>query len=92
MRPARRWAHKLSGLGATAGRELFTVRRIQPYVRFILEHFGKERMFCGGDWPVALLGKDYKTTWDIYRRVLDSLLPEEDCERMLFGNAENFYQ
>lgn len=82
---------KLSGLGVTAGREKFTVENIMPYVQFILTHFGTERVFCGGDWPVSLLGKDYVTTWGIYQTVLKELLSAKELEAVLYSNAATFY-
>lgn len=82
---------KLSGLGTTAGTEMFTEKNIEPYIQFIVEHFGVDRIFCGGDWPVSLLGKDYVTTWNIYKNVLRDFLTDSDCNNVLYKNAVKFY-
>ncbi|GAB3010048.1 amidohydrolase family protein [Niabella terrae] len=83
---------KISGLGVTAGKPLFTVDRLQPYVSFVLERFGLERCFCGGDWPVSLLAADYTATWTIYRQLIQKLLPETAAQELIFSvNARNFY-
>src|SRR5687768_7860272 len=44
---------KISGLGTTSGKgEAWNANDIKPYVEFALQHFGSDRCFCGGDWPV----------------------------------------
>lgn len=84
---------KISGLGGTAGADLFTADNIKPYVKFILEQFGTDRCFCGGDWPVSLLGKDYITTWNIYKNVIEELIIDETERQSVFWkNANNFYK
>ncbi|WP_018630151.1 amidohydrolase family protein [Niabella aurantiaca] len=82
---------KISGLGTVAGTEKFTVDRLKPYIEFVLEHFGADRCFCGGDWPVSLLAGDYVYTWDVYKKVWSSLLAAEALENVYAGNAIRFY-
>lgn len=83
---------KISGLGTTAKNPQWSASDIKPYVEFVLEHFGVDRCFCGGDWPVSLLAGSYSRTWNIYREVLDSLLNEEEQQKVYFKNAVAFYQ
>ena len=84
---------KLSGLG-TASRlgEAWTAKDITPCMDFVLQHFGEDRCFCGGDWPVSLLAGSYTKTWQIYREVLTALLDKEGREKVLNDNARKFYQ
>lgn len=83
---------KISGLGTTAGSNNFNVGSIKPYINFVLEKFGANRCFCGGDWPVSLLGKDYINTWDIYKQVIEELVPGKTERELIFsGNAISFY-
>ena len=83
---------KISGLGATAGRgDNWTADDIKPYVEFILKHFGTDRCFCGGDWPVSELTGSYSKTWSIYKEVLKDLVSEEEQEKIFFTNATKFY-
>lgn len=82
---------KISGLGTVAGAEKFAAEEIKPYIGFVLEHFGTDRCFCGGDWPVSLLAKDYIYTWEVYKTVLSSLLSAEALENVYAGNATRFY-
>jgi L-fuconolactonase len=83
---------KISGLGTTAKNVEWSKDDIQPYIEFVLEYFGVDRCFCGGDWPVSLLAGSYSRTWSIYREVLDSLLNEEEQQKIYYQNAVVFYQ
>jgi L-fuconolactonase len=46
---------KLSGLVDTG----WTVERIEPYVRRVVQLFGDERCMWGSDWPISLLAASY---------------------------------
>lgn len=84
---------KISGLGTVVGKgAAWTSDDIKPYVEFVLKHFGVDRCFCGGDWPVSLLADDYVSTWKTYRDTLASLLSEEEQQRVLYNNAKTFYK
>ena len=96
MREAARHPHfyvKISGMGTTAGKgEDWQASELEPYIGFVLEHFGEERCFCGGDWPVSLLAGSYEKTWNAYRAILEAALDEEGREKVLYKNAERFYK
>jgi L-fuconolactonase len=83
---------KISGLGTTSKNPEWSKDDVQPYLEFVLEHFGVDRCFCGGDWPVSLLAGSYSRTWSIYREVLDLLLNEEQRQKVYYENAVAFYQ
>lgn len=83
---------KISGLGTAAKKPDWSTDDVKPYIGFALEHFGVDRCFCGGDWPVSLLAGGYAETWRIYRQVLDELLNEEDKPKVYANNAARFYQ
>lgn len=83
---------KISGLGtATANPDSWDAEDIKPYVSFVLEHFGTDRCFCGGDWPVSLLAGSYTKTWATYQSVINELLDETDSEKIFYSNAQQFY-
>lgn len=83
---------KISGLGTASGNfQNRTMEDIKPYVEFVLEHFGTDRCFCGGDWPVSMLANNYIQTWQITKDILSSLLNEEEKSKVLFSNANKFY-
>lgn len=83
---------KISGLGTATAKESWSANDIQPYLEFALTHFGVDRCFCGGDWPVSLLAGDYVTTWKIYKEVIAGLLSEKEQQKVFYTNAKNFYQ
>jgi L-fuconolactonase len=83
---------KISGLGTASGDLAeWGAEDIKPYVEFILENFGVDRVFCGGDWPVSNLAGSYSRTWRIYKQVIDELLNENDREKIYYSNAKIFY-
>jgi L-fuconolactonase len=83
---------KISGLGtATTKPENWGAEDIKPYVSFVLEHFGTDRCFCGGDWPVSLLAGVYTKTWTTYKSVISELLNEQESEKIFYNNAHQFY-
>lgn len=83
---------KISGLGtATANPENWVIEDIKPYVSFILEHFGTDRCFCGGDWPVSLLAGSYSSTWKKYKQAINNLVDVNDSNKVVYSNARLFY-
>jgi len=87
-----RFYAKISGLGTTAGNPLYTKEDLLPYLDFVFSHFGVDRCFCGGDWPVSLLAGSYQNTWKIYQEAIATLLNEQDATKVLATNAKIFYQ
>ncbi|WP_276501010.1 amidohydrolase family protein [Terrimonas pollutisoli] len=84
---------KISGLGTASGQFANRTKEdIKPYVDFVLQHFGIERCFCGGDWPVSNLANSYTETWQVTKDILDELLTEKEQNKVLFDNANKFYQ
>ena len=83
---------KISGLGTCAKKgQAWTAEDIQPYIEFVLEHFGENRCVCGGDWPVALLAGSYQQTWQQYLKVLSNVLPDAAVQKVVYNNAVSFY-
>ena len=50
---------KVSGLVTEADPRAWTPAQLKPYVAWICDRFGVERVLYGGDWPVATLAADY---------------------------------
>jgi L-fuconolactonase len=83
---------KISGLGTASGNfENRTTEDIKPYVAFALEHFGTERCFCGGDWPVSALANSYTKTWHQIQQLVNELTTELEQQQVYFNNANRFY-
>lgn len=84
---------KISGLGTTTGNfGGWTAEDIKPYILYVLELFGTDRCFCGGDWPVSLLAGTYEKTWIAYQEVLEAETSPAEQQKILSANAESFYQ
>jgi len=84
---------KISGLGTTTGNfSGWTEEDIKPYMLHVLELFGAERCFCGGDWPVALLAGSYEKAWLAYQQILCDELASEDQQKVFWQTAETFYK
>ena len=84
---------KISGLGTASGDfDGWKPADLEPYISFALEHFGTDRCFCGGDWPVSLLAGSYSKTWMAYRQVLDALLDQQARRKVYVENAARFYR
>jgi L-fuconolactonase len=83
---------KISGLGTASGNfNSWTNVDLKPYIEFVLQTFGDDRCFCGGDWPVSLLAGSYAKTWQAYKTVLTDLLEEEAQHKVFYQNATDFY-
>jgi L-fucono-1,5-lactonase len=84
---------KISGLGTAARKgRTWDERDLEPWIGFVLQHFGADRCCCGGDWPVCLLAGSYEKTMNAYRTVLANCLDPEGQEKVLLKNAERFYR
>jgi len=84
---------KISGLGFPSGKPFkWKAEDVAPYIGFVLQKFGTDRCFCGGDWPVSLLAGEYSYTMDIYKLVLQGLLDKDNMDKVLDRNAEAFYK
>jgi L-fuconolactonase len=83
---------KISGLGTASRKQSdWTAEDVKPYIEFVLQHYGVDRCFCGGDWPVSLLAGSYARTWGIYENVLSELLSIDELKKVLYTNASAFY-
>ena len=84
---------KISGLGIAGGDFMGrSPEDILPYVAFAVEHFGAERCFCGGDWPVSLQAMGYADTWALNRWLVEEAVGPDAVQAVLAANAINFYK
>ena len=63
---------KLSGLVTEAGPD-WSIDRLRPYVRHLLEVFGPQRIMFGSDWPVVNLDASYAEWWQAANALLGDL-------------------
>jgi L-fuconolactonase len=64
---------KYSGLDPVEG----STSGYRPYVDFVFEHFGPERIMWASNWPASRLGDSYQLLVDDSLRLLPSLTPAE---------------
>ena len=69
----------------------WSVADVQPYVDFVLEKFGPNRVMFGSDWPVCILGGSYASVWDNTQTLLSGL-SDADRDAVLGGTAVSFYR
>ena len=81
---------KISGLVTEADPDNWKMEDFKSYIDFVLENFGIDRVMFGSDWPVCLLGADYKEVCDIVEENTTHLT-EEEKTKLWGGNAAKFY-
>ena len=80
---------KVSGVLANVKPD-WTVDQVRPYVEFVIEKFGWDRVVWGSDHPVVTLFADL-TRWVNASREIVSGASVEEQERLFFRNAERVY-
>ena len=68
----------------------WSVADVQPYVDFVLEHFGASRVMFGSDWPVSLMGGTYASVWANTQQLIAGCTQDEK-DMILGGTAAGFY-
>lgn len=81
---------KVSGILANV-REGWTVGQLRPYVEFVVERFGWNRVVWGSDHPVVTLFADL-TSWVYATREIIAGASEDEKARLLYRNAERIYR
>lgn len=81
---------KLSGL-LTEAAPGAGAAQLRPYVAYLLENFGPERLMWGSDWPVLNLAGDY-AGWYALARELSAALSETQRTALFGGTAARFYR
>jgi L-fuconolactonase len=82
---------KLSGLVTEANWSTWRTQDLRPYVDYVLELFGPDRLMFGSDHPVCLLAASYERVLESFSEILKDL--NEDQRNKIFAqNATNFYQ
>lgn len=80
---------KLSGLVTEVGPG-WTIDVLRPYVDFLAETFGPQRLIWGSDWPVVNLAGTYQS-WFAATVALTSDWSPEDRAALMGGAARRFY-
>jgi len=80
---------KLSGLVTEAGPG-WTIDMLRPFVDFLAETFGPQRLIWGSDWPVVNLAGKYQS-WYAATVALTSGWTPDDRAALMGGTARRFY-
>lgn len=80
---------KVSGILANVAPD-WTVDQLRPYVEFVIETFGWDRVVWGSDHPVVTLFADL-TRWVEATQEIVSGASEGERERLFWRNAERVY-
>lgn len=82
---------KVSGMVTEANWYHWKKEQFYPYLDFITENFGTNRLMYGSDWPVCLLAATYQEVYGIPSFFLKNFSPNEKAA--IFGeNAAGFYK
>ena len=82
---------KLSGVLAYCGTKPATLETIRPYVDYVLEKFGPQRMVWGSDWPVVNITSSIGDWIGITRQILAGL-SDAEAAALAHGTAQKVYQ
>ena len=72
---------KISGYITEADLQHWKKEDFAPYLDTVFEAFGSKRVVFGSDWPVCLLGSDYKTVVNITNEYFSSFSENERDDR-----------
>lgn len=81
---------KVSGILANVTED-WTVDQLRPYVEFVIESFGWDRVVWGSDHPVVTLFGDL-TSWVKASREIVAGASQDEQEKLFFRNAERVYR
>lgn len=81
---------KLSGLVTEADWSRWRPADLRPYLEVCLDLFGPHRLMIGSDWPVCLLGGEYKEVISVVEDYIQQLTQTEQA-LILGENARTFY-
>jgi L-fuconolactonase len=84
-------ACKLSGVTTEAEHQSWTPKQLRPYIDWVFERFGIDRILYGGDWPVSQLAGDY-LQWLTTLEQATSDFTEGERRNLFRDNAIRIYR
>jgi len=81
---------KVSGMVTETRNFKWQQEDFSPFIEVVLDAFGWRRIMYGSDWPVCLLGGNYKEVITIVKDYI-SKLPDNERAGIMGLNAINFY-
>lgn len=81
---------KISGIITRFGKD-WSVEKIEPYILYVIEKFGMDRLVFAGDWPVVLLAGSYES-WSNALEEITGQFSEEERHKIYHKNADRIYR
>jgi L-fuconolactonase len=81
---------KISGLNTAADWNTWSADDLKPYIDFVVEQFGADRLMFGSDWPVVVLAGDYQKVKVETEKAIANL-SKSQCEAIWSKTAIKFY-
>ncbi|WP_185731262.1 amidohydrolase family protein [Larkinella rosea] len=81
---------KISGIITRFGKD-WSVEKIRPYILYVIEKFGMDRLVFAGDWPVVLLADSYKSWSEAFEKIT-AQFSDEELHKIYHKNADHIYR
>lgn len=83
---------KLSGVvPGSKTKGVWTNEMAIPFVKHVIESFGKKKVMFGSDWPVCLHSATYEQVVELFEACLDDSWTDEERADVYGNNAIRFY-
>ena len=82
---------KVSGVVTRADHQRWQAAELRPYVEYVLETFGPERVLYGSDWPVETLAAQYEQ-WVAALVDVMTGRPEAEQQKLFGENTRRVYR
>jgi L-fuconolactonase len=81
---------KISGIITRFGED-WSAEKIKPYILYVIEKFGMDRLVFAGDWPVVLRAGSYES-WSRAFEQITGQFSDEEIHKMYHLNADRIYR
>ncbi len=81
---------KISGIITRFGKD-WSAEKIKPYILYVIEKFGMDRLVFAGDWPVVLMAGSYKS-WSRAFEKITGQFSDEELHKIYYKNADRIYR
>lgn len=82
---------KVSGVATRADHQHWQAAELRPYIEYVLEAFGPERVLYGSDWPVVTLAAQYEQWVEVLLAVAGAR-PEAEQKKLFGENTQRVYR
>ena len=72
--------------------EKWTAKSLKPYIHFVIDQFGFDRIIYGGDWPNSLRASNHYKDWARAFEKITRSFSESELMKLYHENADRIYQ